>query len=262
MRRRLSPEPKRSHAQPSECFGTRPLPPSTLPTRALCASVERKPLNEPTSPTVCAAELRGETNPFARAALRNRLARAVRACCFHILQVCGVPDSAAEDYTNDLAFDLVCRIERGDVTPGCEDAYVKQCGRNRARDHHRQQSGMVSRFALETELDVVPAADSDPELYLLALEEEEETQVAAGQVQTWLEDAPARYREYVVAVYLHGTPIDELVQTELLRRSEAGEVTKEDVASGAAYRRARAMVDKVLERARTWVRGRAAGGER
>ena len=67
------------------------------------------------------------------------------------------------------------------------------------------------------------------------------------------------YRGYLVAVYLDGTAIEELVRRELLRRLAAGEMEEADMVSHLAHRRARAAVDKVLERARAWVRERARG---
>ena len=205
----------------------------------------------------CATQLRDAPNPFARAALRNRLARAARSCFLQTLQAFRVPDASAEDYAGDLTFDLVCRIERGDVAIGHEDAYVKQCARNRARDHFREQSGVVSKFDLDRDVDVLPS-DVDPERLLLALEAEEETRQLGQEVRALLDEAPPRYRDQLVAVYLNGTAIEELVQREILRRSLAGEAY--DVA--ASHRRARAAVDKVLERARTWVRERASSGSR
>jgi len=118
--------------------------------------------------------------------------------------------------------------------------------------------GISSRFALDEDIEVLPA-ETDPERLLLALEEADETRALAQHVRSWLEQAPPRYREYLVAVYLDGRSIEELVQAEVRRRIAGGDTG--DVETGVAHRRARAAVDKVLERARTWVR-RAAGGHK
>ena len=66
-----------------------------------------------------------------------------------------------------------------------------------------------------------------------------------------LDEAPAQYRDVLVAVYLDGVPIDSLVDQELTR-----EVQDRDDDPIARRRRARARIDKLLQRARDWMRAR------
>ena len=67
-----------------------------------------------------------------------------------------------------------------------------------------------------------------------------------------LRNAPQRYREALEAVYLDETPIDTLVDQEVFREWP----WPDDADPMLVRRRARARVDKLLQRARDWVRSR------
>ena len=162
-----------------------------------------------------------------------------------------VPGDVAEDLAHDLVFRLVRRIEAGLVAVESVPAYVRRAAVNRARDYYRQQRGGFERARLDdADADQIAAMDDDAERRLVRIEEEREAKVRLEALRRVLDKAPPRYRDVLTTVYLEEQPIEVLVRRELQRRA-ASACGQDDA---LATKRARAAVDKVLERARKWVR--------
>jgi hypothetical protein len=106
--------------------------------------------------------------------------------------------------------------------------------------------------------DFLQALQPDPYTVLELAEEEEDKRALSERVASVLDRAPARYRDALVAVYLEGVPIDSLVDQELFRQWPWA--ADEDRDPVAMRRRARARIDKLLQRARDWVRARVVAG--
>jgi DNA-directed RNA polymerase specialized sigma24 family protein len=179
----------------------------------------------------------------------NALAGALRAEALRVLVVNGIPPQARDDLAQGVTVSVLDRVVNGAVAHGFEDGYVAVAAKNRARDWHREQSGVYEKMDA-VEDDLLPASDPDPHSALEHAEESVRLAALADRVARVLDTAPARYREVLVAVYLEGVPIDTLVDQELF-----GEWPIDDDAV-ATRRRARARVDKLLQRARDWVRAR------
>jgi DNA-directed RNA polymerase specialized sigma24 family protein len=180
---------------------------------------------------------------------RDELAGALRAEALRILAMNGVAQQARDDLAQAVTVTVLERIIDGAVAPGFEDGYVAVAAKNRARDWHREESGVYDKRAMIDE-DAIPSTTPDPYAALESAENEERMRALAKRVHNVLEIAPARYREALVAVYLDGVPIDTLVEQELVREWP----WPDDDARARA--RARARVDKLLQRARDWVRAR------
>jgi DNA-directed RNA polymerase specialized sigma24 family protein len=180
---------------------------------------------------------------------RDGLAGALRAEAIRVLVVNGVPAQARDDLAQAVTVTVLERIVSGSVAPGFEDGYVAVAAKNRARDWHREQSGVYEKQGMYEE-EGLPAPDLDPHETLERIEDEEALRVLADRVARLLETAPPRYRDVLVAVYLQGVPIDTLVDQELFQDWPFGDDPH------ALRRRARARVDKLLQRARDWMRAR------
>jgi DNA-directed RNA polymerase specialized sigma24 family protein len=180
---------------------------------------------------------------------RDDLAGALRDEALRVLTMNGVPAQARDDLAQAVTLTVLGRIEAGAVAPGFEDGYVAVAAKNRARDWHREESGVYDKRAMIEE-DELPSTTPDPLAVLEHEENEDRMRALATRVAGVLEIAPPRYREALVAVYLDGVPIDTLVEQELVREWPWPD---DDVRARA---RARARVDKVLQRARDWVRAR------
>ena len=191
-------------------------------------------------------------------AARNDLAGAVRTLIIRSIEGCGVPRDVSEDLAHGLTLEVVRRIEEGQVGEGCEDAYTRRCARNRAQDHHRQQSGVFERANLREEADEdCLVTEEHVEQLLVQIEEQSHTHALVQQMCVLLDMAPERYRDVLLAVYIHGTPIEELARRELARRIEYGEaVVHDDISQRMAHKRARDAIDKLLQRGREWIRAR------
>ncbi len=181
---------------------------------------------------------------------RDQLASTLRTEALRVLIINGVPAQAREDLAQTLTLTVLGRIVEGAVEPGFEDGYLAVAAKNRARDWHREKSGVYEKTEAYEE-DWMVAPGLDPYGVLEHAEEEEETVVLAERVVNVLRTAPPRYRDALQAVYLEGVPIDRLVEEELFR--ELPWSADDPIAS---RRRARARVDKLLQRARDWVRAR------
>jgi DNA-directed RNA polymerase specialized sigma24 family protein len=160
-----------------------------------------------------------------------------------------VPPDIADDLAQSMTLVLVRRIEEGAVAQGSQDAYVRAAARNRARDYHREQSGVRSRSTLCDAIDDLVGTEDSIEECLVDREEALEREHTASRVRALVHQAPERYRAVLVHVYVLGQPIETLTARELTRRC----VSPDD---RAEHRRARAAVDKVLQRARDWLRER------
>jgi len=197
-----------------------------------------------------ARTLRGAASDADRVRARDALAGALRTEAVRVLVVNGVPAQARDDLAQAVTVAVLERIAGGAVAPGFEDGYLAVAAKNRARDWHREQSGVYDKRGMVDE-DALPASDPDPHAALERAEAGEELDALARRVEKVLASAPARYREVLVAVYLEGVPIDTLVDEELAR-----EVSLDGDGTLLARRRARARIDKVLQRARDWMRAR------
>jgi DNA-directed RNA polymerase specialized sigma24 family protein len=163
-----------------------------------------------------------------------------------------VPPDVADDLAQSMTLVLVRRIEEGAVAEGSEDAYVRAAARNRARDYHREQSGVRARSTLCDAIDDLAGAEDSIEECLVDREEALERERTAARLRALVHQAPERYRAVLVHVYVLGQPIETLTVLELARRC----VSPDD---RDQHRRARAAVDKVLQRARDWLRERLMG---
>jgi DNA-directed RNA polymerase specialized sigma24 family protein len=207
----------------------------------------------------CARALRAASDDEAFRNVRDELAGVLRSEALRVLVVNGVPAQARDDLAQAVTLNVLGRIVEGAVEPGFEDGYLAVAAKNRARDWHRESSGVYEKTEVYEE-DLLAASDPDPYAVLELAEDEEDIRVLADRVVLVLQSAPPRYREVLVAVYLEGVPIDTLVDQELFRTWPASSDGPEDVLGAhdpiAARRRARARIDKQLQRARDWVRAR------
>jgi hypothetical protein len=169
----------------------------------------------------------------------------------------GVPAQAREDLAQGVTLAVLGCIVEGRVEPGFEDGYLAVAAKNRARDWHREASGVYEKTEAYEE-DALAAPDPDPYAVLELAEDQEDQRALADRVVLVLQRAPARYREALVAVYLEGASIDSLVDEELLRGWPSS--TDDESDPILMRRRARARVDKLLQRARDWVRARVVAG--
>ena len=204
----------------------------------------------------CTRVLRDASGDDARRAARDTLAGALRCEALRVLVVNGVPAQARDDLAQAVTVNVLDRIVGGHVEPGFEDGYVAVAAKNRARDWHREQSGVHEKMK-RCEDDALVSPGPDPLAVLEDAEDGERLRLLAERVSRVLETAPPRYRDAVVAVYLHGVPIDTLVEQELFREWVVCESGVDDGDNALTRRRrARARVDKLLQRARDWLRAR------
>lgn len=206
-----------------------------------------------------ARALRSAGDDASWAGARDALAGALRSEALRVLGIHGVPAQSQEDLAQGVAVTVLDRIVRGLVEPGFEDGYLVVAAKNRARDFHREQSGVYEKTTSVDDAGLV-AEGADPHAALERAEAGIRRRALVEAVSRVLDSAPARYRAALVAVYIDGVPIDALVDDELQRGlgemhvGPANEVGPDEAA--LARRRARARVDKLLQRARDWVRAR------
>jgi len=197
---------------------------------------------------------------------RDELASILRTEAVRVLSQNGIPAQSREDLAQSVTLAVLDRIVSGSVEPGFEDGYLAVAAKNRARDYHREASGVYEKTECYEE-DFFASSGLDPHSALERAEEERGEKALIEQVVLVLHTAPARYRDVLVAVYLDGTPIDVLVDREVERESNASTPYTDDTSvraretsdiqeAIARRRRARARVDKLLQRARDWVRAR------
>lgn len=182
---------------------------------------------------------------------RDALATTLRDQALRVLAANGVPAQAREDLAQAVTVTVLARIVEGAVQAGFEDGYLAVAAKNRARDWHREASGVYEKTEAYDE-DFLHATTPDPYAVLELAEDERHTQALVEKVAQVLRNAPQRYREALEAVYLEETPIDTLVDQEVFREWP----WPDNVDPVLVRRRARARVDKLLQRARDWVRSR------
>jgi DNA-directed RNA polymerase specialized sigma24 family protein len=205
---------------------------------------------------ICTRALREADDDASWREARDTLAGTLRSEALRVLVANGVPAQARDDLAQAVTLSVLDRIVAGMVEPGFEDGYVSVAAKNRARDWHREQSGVHEKMR-RCEDDVLVAPGMDPHAALEYAEDGQRLRELATRVARVLETAPARYREVIVAVYLEGVPIDALVEQELFREWVPCDGGDDDAANAVTRRRrARARVDKVLQRARDWLRAR------
>lgn len=204
-----------------------------------------------------ARALRNAGDDVAWAYARDTLAGALRGEALRVLGIHGVPTQAREDLAQAVTLTVLERIVRGFVEPGYEDGYLVVAAKNRARDWHREQSGVYEKTTGFDDDDLA-SPGLDPHAALESVETARASRAMLERVARVLDAAPARYRAALVAVYLDGAPIDSLVDEEVARDlgvgAPANDLDPEEAI--AVRRRARARVDKLLQRARDWVRAR------
>jgi DNA-directed RNA polymerase specialized sigma24 family protein len=204
----------------------------------------------------CARALRDANDDASFRHAHNALAAALRAEALRVLVLSGIPAQARDDLAQSVTVNVLDRVVGGAVEHGFEDGYVAVAAKNRARDWHRERSGVHDKSGMLEE-DALPTSDPDPHTALEHAEEDVRMRALAERVARVLETAPQRYRDVLVAVYLEGVPIDALVEQELFREwpwDAPGVSGGDDPIS--VRRRARARVDKLLQRARDWMRSR------
>jgi DNA-directed RNA polymerase specialized sigma24 family protein len=200
----------------------------------------------------CARDLRADVR-----GARDRLASVLRDEAVRVLLIHGVPAQVREDLAQAVTLSVLGRIVDGAVEPGFEDGYLAVAAKNRARDWYRESSGVYEKTETYDEEGLAAITQApDPYAILELAEDQADAQRLAERVTMVLGRAPARYRDALTAVYIDGVPIDMLVEEELARGSP-GDSRADPI---ARRRRARARVDKVLQRARDWVRARVVGG--
>ncbi len=205
-----------------------------------------------------ARTLRDASGDSARREARDALAGALRSEAVRVLVQSGIPPQARDDLAQAVTVAVLARIVEGAVAPGFEDGYVAVAAKNRARDWHREQSGVYEKQGMYDE-EALTSPDLDPHALLEHAEDSVRMSELAAEVARVLDTAPPRYRDVLVAVYLEGVPIDDLVEQEMVREWPPLEPDESPI---AVRRRARARVDKVLQRARDWMRARMLGGTR
>jgi DNA-directed RNA polymerase specialized sigma24 family protein len=199
---------------------------------------------------------------------RDELAAILRSEAVRVLSQNGIPPQSREDLAQSVTLSVLDRIVAGSVEPGFEDGYLAVAAKNRARDYHREASGVYEKTERYEE-DFFACSGLDPHSALERAEEERGEKALLDQIVHVLHTAPARYREVLVAVYLEGTPIDFLVDREVERERESADAKPyaDDTSIRAREsssvedaillrRRARARVDTLLHRARDWFRAR------
>jgi DNA-directed RNA polymerase specialized sigma24 family protein len=180
------------------------------------------------------------------------LARDLRALCLDTGRRGGLSYDAASDVAQSTVPKVLRAIERGAVREGCEAAYARTAARNEVATQHRRDKSGVRLMPTAGENLEAHADDSDSiEEALVAREEAAEQARRATRARALLEQAPERYRAALTHVHGQGGSIEELVTLELARRGDDGNDPR-------ARGRARAVVDKVLQRARDWLRSRLA----
>jgi DNA-directed RNA polymerase specialized sigma24 family protein len=199
-----------------------------------------------------ARSLRDASGDADRRDARDALAGVLRAEALRVLVVSGIPAQARDDLAQAVTVAVLGRIVEGAVAPGFEDGYIAVAAKNRARDWHREQSGVYDKRGMYDE-DALAAPDLDPYAVLERAEDGERLQALSSRVAEILDEAPARYRDVLVAVYLESVPIDSLVEQELVREWPSLSPDDDRI---VVRRRARARIDKLLQRARDWMRAR------
>lgn len=202
------------------------------------------------APSEWATTLRNATNDSARVMARRGLAMAIGKLARDTMAGRGMPADVADDEANFLAFDLVRRVESGMIQPQREDAYVRQCARNRANDYYREASGVRAVHELRDGAEEL--ADSRHPERLMA--EQQEAAIIACRVErlrALIASAPTAHAVVLYEVHVKGTLIEEIARQELEERIARGAERIRDV---AALKRARAAVDQRLCRARSWIR--------
>ncbi len=205
---------------------------------------------------MCARTLRTATDDTSFREAKDRLAGAIRDEALRVLVINGIPAQHRDDLAQAVTLKVLDRIVEGAVAPGFEDGYVAVAAKNRARDWHRESSGVYEKTECYEDESLI-APGPDPLAELVRQEDEADMRLLEERVARVLESAPVRYREVLVAVYLDGIPIDSLVDQELFREWPVWPVDGTDADEHfLVRRRARARIDKLLQRARDWMRSR------
>ena len=117
-----------------------------------------------------ARSLRAASSDDARRDARDALARALRMEALRVLVVSGVPAQSRDDLAQAVTLAVLERIDVGAVAAGFEDGYIAVAAKNRARDWHREQSGVYEKMGTYDE-EGLAAPDLDPHAVLEGAED-------------------------------------------------------------------------------------------
>ena len=76
---------------------------------------------------------------------RDELAGILRTEAVRVLSLNGIPPQSREDLAQSVTLSVLDRIVAGSVEPGFEDGYLAVAAKNRARDYHREASGVYEK---------------------------------------------------------------------------------------------------------------------
>lgn len=186
---------------------------------------------------------------------RESLARAIRAVAFDALlrRAPGLADDLAQSTT----LRVLRAFEGGCTTADRLPAYVVAAAHNAHRSHLRRAGS--TREELTGDVEDAPTENAaGPEQDLA---DAEQAQGEAERLRAILPDAPAAYREVIVAHYLEERSIEDLVEAEVTARlTRDGRDPSDPIARHAARLNARRTIDQRLSRARSWLAKRLRGG--
>src|SRR5687768_13789267 len=94
---------------------------------------------------MCARALRAASEDGVYRSARDQLAGALRAEALRVLVMNGIPAQVREDLAQNVTLAVLGRIASGAVEPGFEDGYMAVAAKNRARDWHREKSGVYEK---------------------------------------------------------------------------------------------------------------------
>lgn len=154
-----------------------------------------------------AARVPGRAASHARALRTNApeaqdaIAGTLRDEALRVLAWKGVPSQARDDLAQAVTVTVLARIVEGAVQPGFEDGCLAVAAKNRARDWHREASGVCEKTETYDE-DFLLSATPDPYAVLELAEDERHTHALVEKVAQVLRNTPARYKAVLEAVYL------------------------------------------------------------
>lgn len=203
----------------------------------------------------CVAALLRADGDNERSAAHERLVLVVRGRVIVELQWAKAPDDVRDDIAQEVTLRIVAWFSAGDVTAGREEAFVRRCVRNALFDHYRRTQAR-HEVAIEQD-DMADPDNPDPEEMAIRAAEGRQREDLIASIAVLIENAPEPYRQALIDVYATEPPRtpEDLVRDELARRGQLGAGR---VPTGQDIRRARAVIDQRLHRAREWVKARLA----
>jgi DNA-directed RNA polymerase specialized sigma24 family protein len=181
---------------------------------------------------------------------REALARSLDAAVRQMLRAMRLPKYAVDEVSQETVMIVLECITRGQATPGNENGFTAICARNAGLRWFRRMRDDAMRF-----VPIDPARASQPEIdsQTPAGEEEDLSAERLARVHAVLNlpSMPATYREVLIAVYVQGRTVEDLVLADL---------TAQGITAGDKYPREFALAQNKfhqrLHRAKEWVRRR------